>query len=97
MLPEIKLFKTKFICLSCSCRFNFIAKKLNKRLIQLGGTELQSIGLADDQHELGYVNLDLHILLSHDSQVQKLGYYLKGSFKNCMYWGTNSKDCLKGS
>ncbi|XP_078382662.1 NADPH-dependent diflavin oxidoreductase 1-like isoform X2 [Oculina patagonica] len=34
-------------------KFNFIAKKMNKRLIQLGGTELQSLGLADDQHELG--------------------------------------------
>lgn len=54
----------KFISLSCSQRFNFIAKKLNKRLIQLGGTELQSLGLADDQHELGYVNLGLHSLLS---------------------------------
>lgn len=36
-------------------RFNFIAKKLYKRLIQLGGTSLQSLGLADDQHDLGYV------------------------------------------
>ena len=36
-------------------RFNFIAKKLNKRLIQLGGRELQRVGLADDQHDLGYV------------------------------------------
>ena len=36
-------------------RFNFIAKKLNKRLIQLGGKELQRVGLADDQHDLGYV------------------------------------------
>ncbi|KAJ7339371.1 NADPH-dependent diflavin oxidoreductase 1 [Desmophyllum pertusum] len=34
-------------------KFNFIAKKLNKRMIQLGGSELQSLGLADDQHELG--------------------------------------------
>ena len=67
--PNGKLFKTKFVCLSCSCRFNFIAKKLNKRLIQLGGTELQSLGLADDQHELGYVYLGLHNLLSNDSGV----------------------------
>ena len=37
------------------CRFNFIAKKLYKRLIQLGGTALQLLGLADDQHDLGYV------------------------------------------
>ncbi|XP_058946686.2 NADPH-dependent diflavin oxidoreductase 1-like isoform X1 [Pocillopora verrucosa] len=34
-------------------KFNFIAKKLNKRLIQLGGRELQRVGLADDQHDLG--------------------------------------------
>lgn len=34
-------------------KFNFAAKKLNKRLVQLGGNELLSIGLADDQHDLG--------------------------------------------
>lgn len=34
-------------------KFNFAAKKLNKRLIQLGGIELLPIGLADDQHDLG--------------------------------------------
>jgi sulfite reductase alpha subunit-like flavoprotein len=34
-------------------KFNFAAKKLNKRLIQLGATELIPIGLADDQHDLG--------------------------------------------
>lgn len=34
-------------------KFNFAAKKLNKRLTQLGGKELLSIGLADDQHNLG--------------------------------------------
>ncbi|KAK2553223.1 NADPH-dependent diflavin oxidoreductase 1 [Acropora cervicornis] len=34
-------------------KFNFIAKKLYKRLIQLGGTSLLSLGLADDQHDLG--------------------------------------------
>lgn len=34
-------------------KFNFAAKKLNKRLAQLGGRELLSIGLADDQHNLG--------------------------------------------
>ena len=41
--------------LTCLYRFNFIAKKLYKRLIQLGGTSLQPLGLADDQHDLGYV------------------------------------------
>lgn len=34
-------------------KFNFAAKKLNKRLIQLGASELVPIGLADDQHDLG--------------------------------------------
>jgi equilibrative nucleoside transporter 1/2/3 len=38
-------------------RFNFIAKKLFKRLAQLGAKELVTIGLADDQHELGLVLL----------------------------------------
>ena len=95
--PNGKLFKTKFVCLSCSCRFNFIAKKLNKRLIQLGGTELQSLGLEDDQHELGYVYLGLHSLLSNDSQVQMLGYYLKGSFKNFSTGVQILLDCLNGS
>lgn len=34
-------------------KFNFAAKKLNKRLNQLGATELLPIALADDQHDLG--------------------------------------------
>jgi len=34
-------------------KFNFAARKLNKRLIQLSATELIPIGLADDQHNLG--------------------------------------------
>ena len=34
-------------------KFNFAAKRLNKRLTQLGATELLPIGLADDQHDLG--------------------------------------------
>lgn len=35
-------------------KFNVAAKKLNKRLIQLGGQELIPLTLGDDQHELGY-------------------------------------------
>lgn len=34
-------------------KFNFAAKRLNRRLAQLGGEELLPIGLADDQHNLG--------------------------------------------
>lgn len=34
-------------------KFNFVAKKLQKRLEQLGASMLLPVGLADDQHELG--------------------------------------------
>ncbi|XP_078282214.1 NADPH-dependent diflavin oxidoreductase 1 [Rhinoraja longicauda] len=34
-------------------KFNFIAKKLSKRLAQLGCKSLLPLGLADDQHDLG--------------------------------------------
>ncbi|XP_060719181.1 NADPH-dependent diflavin oxidoreductase 1 [Tachysurus vachellii] len=34
-------------------KFNFVAKKLHKRLLQLGANALLSVGLADDQHDLG--------------------------------------------
>ncbi|XP_024858598.1 NADPH-dependent diflavin oxidoreductase 1 isoform X2 [Kryptolebias marmoratus] len=34
-------------------KFNFVAKKLHKRLLQLGVSMLLPVGLADDQHELG--------------------------------------------
>uniref|UniRef100_A0A8C5HE89 NADPH-dependent diflavin oxidoreductase 1 n=1 Tax=Gouania willdenowi TaxID=441366 RepID=A0A8C5HE89_GOUWI len=34
-------------------KFNFVAKKLHKRLLQLGANILLPVGLADDQHDLG--------------------------------------------
>ncbi|XP_008322669.1 NADPH-dependent diflavin oxidoreductase 1 [Cynoglossus semilaevis] len=34
-------------------KFNFVAKKLHKRLQQLGAGSLLPVGLADDQHDLG--------------------------------------------
>ncbi|KAM9840892.1 NADPH-dependent diflavin oxidoreductase 1 [Aulostomus maculatus] len=34
-------------------KFNFVAKKLHKRLVQLGTSMLLPVGLADDQHDLG--------------------------------------------
>jgi len=34
-------------------KFNHVAKKLSKRLVQLGGSELLGPGLGDDQHDLG--------------------------------------------
>ncbi|KPJ19340.1 NADPH-dependent diflavin oxidoreductase 1 [Papilio machaon] len=35
-------------------KFNFVGKKLNKRLIQLGATPLLDLGLCDYQHDLGH-------------------------------------------
>lgn len=34
-------------------KFNFVAKRLARRLSNLGGTPLLDTGLADDQHDLG--------------------------------------------
>lgn len=34
-------------------KFNFVAKKLHKRLEQLGGSAIMSAGLGDEQHDLG--------------------------------------------
>ncbi|KAL4219174.1 NADPH-dependent diflavin oxidoreductase 1 [Mactra antiquata] len=34
-------------------KFNFVAKKLHRRLLQLGSKSIINVGLADDQHDLG--------------------------------------------
>ncbi|XP_025962039.2 NADPH-dependent diflavin oxidoreductase 1 isoform X1 [Dromaius novaehollandiae] len=34
-------------------KFNFVAKKLHKRVLQLGGSPLLPVSLGDDQHDLG--------------------------------------------
>jgi len=38
-------------------RFNFVAKKLHKRLLMLGAAAVVPLGLADDQNDLGYMLL----------------------------------------
>ncbi|XP_058465305.1 NADPH-dependent diflavin oxidoreductase 1 [Malaya genurostris] len=35
-------------------KFNYVAKRLHKRLLQLGGSALLPVGLCDEQHDLGY-------------------------------------------
>ncbi|KAJ8954736.1 hypothetical protein NQ318_011431 [Aromia moschata] len=35
-------------------KFNFVAKRLHKRILQLGAQPLMPLGLGDDQHDLGY-------------------------------------------
>jgi len=56
-LPSTSLLKLKFGVLglgdSSYAKFNFVAKRLHKRLVQLGATPLCPAGLADDQHDLG--------------------------------------------
>ncbi|KAG8518621.1 NADPH-dependent diflavin oxidoreductase 1 [Galemys pyrenaicus] len=56
-LPATSLCRLDFAVLglgdSSYPKFNFVAKKLHRRLLQLGGSALLPVGLADDQHELG--------------------------------------------
>ena len=40
-------------------RYNWAAKKLHKRLLQLGGNEIYPYGEGDQQHPEGYVFLYL--------------------------------------
>jgi sulfite reductase alpha subunit-like flavoprotein len=35
-------------------KFNYVAKKLHKRLLQLGANAILNVGLCDDQHDLGF-------------------------------------------
>ncbi|KAK3914970.1 NADPH-dependent diflavin oxidoreductase 1, partial [Frankliniella fusca] len=56
-LPSTSLRSMKFAVLglgdSSYAKFNYAAKKLYRRLLNLGGTPIIPLGLADDQHDLG--------------------------------------------
>ncbi|KAG8236699.1 hypothetical protein J437_LFUL016878 [Ladona fulva] len=56
-LPSTSLNRLCFAVLglgdSSYAKFNFVAKRLHRRLLQLGGSSLVPLGLADDQHDLG--------------------------------------------
>ena len=56
-LPPDSLASQRFGVLglgdSSYTKFNHVAKKLNRRLVQLGGVQLLPPGLGDDQHDLG--------------------------------------------
>nr|XP_020744065.1 NADPH-dependent diflavin oxidoreductase 1 [Odocoileus virginianus texanus] len=56
-LPSTALCQMDFAVLglgdSSYTKFNFVAKKLHRRLLQLGGSALLPVCLGDDQHELG--------------------------------------------
>lgn len=56
-LPSDSLSKLNFGVIglgdSSYQKFNFVAKRLHKRLIQLGANPILPVGLCDDQHDLG--------------------------------------------
>ncbi|KAM8934769.1 NADPH-dependent diflavin oxidoreductase 1 isoform 2-T2 [Pelodytes ibericus] len=56
-LPQNSLCRMDYAVLglgdSSYPKFNFVAKKLSKRLLQLGANPIQSAALGDDQHDLG--------------------------------------------
>lgn len=56
-LPSNSLEKLNFGVIglgdSSYAKFNFVAKRLHKRLIQLGANPILPVGLCDDQHDLG--------------------------------------------
>ncbi|KAL2782291.1 NADPH-dependent diflavin oxidoreductase 1 isoform a [Daubentonia madagascariensis] len=56
-LPSTSLCRMDFAVLglgdSSYAKYNFVAKKLHRRLLQLGGSALLPLCLGDDQHELG--------------------------------------------
>jgi sulfite reductase alpha subunit-like flavoprotein len=56
-LPPDSLEKLNFGVIglgdSSYSKFNFVAKRLHKRLIQLGANPVLPAGLCDDQHDLG--------------------------------------------
>lgn len=56
-LPTNSLEKLSFGVIglgdSSYAKFNFVAKRLHKRLVQLGANAIVPVGLCDDQHDLG--------------------------------------------
>lgn len=57
-LPADSLSALTFGCIglgdSSYQKFNFVAKKVHKRLLQLGAKAILPVGLCDDQHDLGF-------------------------------------------
>lgn len=55
ILSEVTTSFLFSIIMCLTTRYNFVAKKLYRRLLQLGGKAILPLGLADEQHEFGYV------------------------------------------
>lgn len=62
-LPAQSLQGLRFACLglgdSSYPKFNYAAKKLSKRLQNLGATSVCPVGLCDDQHDYGHLGVSL--------------------------------------
>lgn len=62
-LPSNSLQGLQFACLglgdSSYSKFNYAAKKLHKRLLNLGATTICPLGLCDDQHDYGHLGTSL--------------------------------------
>ncbi|KAH8303004.1 hypothetical protein KR044_013183 [Drosophila immigrans] len=62
-LPSNSLDSMQFACLglgdSSYSKFNYAAKKLHKRLLNLGATSIAPLGLCDDQHDYGHLGTSL--------------------------------------
>ncbi|XP_017074053.1 NADPH-dependent diflavin oxidoreductase 1 [Drosophila eugracilis] len=62
-LPAQSLQEMQFACLglgdSSYPKFNYAAKKLSKRLQNLGATSVCPVGLCDDQHDYGHLGVSL--------------------------------------
>ncbi|XP_016978879.2 NADPH-dependent diflavin oxidoreductase 1 [Drosophila rhopaloa] len=62
-LPAQSLQGMQFACLglgdSSYPKFNYAAKKLSKRLLNLGATSVCPVGLCDDQHDYGHLGVSL--------------------------------------
>ncbi|XP_017861314.1 PREDICTED: NADPH-dependent diflavin oxidoreductase 1 [Drosophila arizonae] len=62
-LPSHSLSGLQFACLglgdSSYSKFNYAAKKLHKRLLNLGAKSICPLGLCDDQHDYGHLGTSL--------------------------------------
>ncbi|KAH8397387.1 hypothetical protein KR222_001544 [Zaprionus bogoriensis] len=62
-LPSNSLEQLQFACLglgdSSYSKFNYAAKKLHKRLLNLGAKAVCPLGLCDDQHDYGHLGTSL--------------------------------------
>ncbi|XP_055848623.1 NADPH-dependent diflavin oxidoreductase 1 [Episyrphus balteatus] len=91
-LPTNSLQNLKFACVglgdSSYAKYNFAAKKLNKRLIQLSASPIIPIGLCDDQHDHGMAASLLPWIQNLWTTFKQTYPYLKETISNefCYKW-----------